>query len=153
MTETEFLLHLVRATKNETKKDKTGETRKKALSVGGKTIMNLEEAIQHLSESLNDKSHNWGCKECRQEHEQLLSFLLELKKRRNAAKVSVEDALRDKTDIKITFRGGGEIVIPDEQWDDYRYDGKFFTVIKNGADIAMYNAKEVFSLVLTNSGK
>lgn len=58
----------------------------------------------------------------------------------------------DKIDIKITFIGGGEIIIPDEQWDDYRYDGKFFTIVKNGTDIAMYNAKQVFSLVLEQQG-
>lgn len=55
-----------------------------------------------------------------------------------------------KIDIKITFIDGGEIVIPDKQWDDYRYDGHFFTVVKNGADIAMYNATTVFSLVLAD---
>lgn len=59
----------------------------------------------------------------------------------------------ENVDIKITFIGGGEIVIPDEQWDDYHYDGKFFTIIKGGADIAMYNAKEVFSLVLVRQGE
>ncbi|MBR1749942.1 MAG: hypothetical protein IJ740_03530 [Ruminococcus sp.] len=58
----------------------------------------------------------------------------------------------NKIDIKITFIGGGEIVIPDEQWDDYRYDGKFFTIIKEGVDIAMYNAKNVYSLVLVRQG-
>jgi len=57
-----------------------------------------------------------------------------------------------KVDIRITFIGGGEIIIPDEQWDDYRYDGKFFTIVKNGTDIAMYNAKQVFSLVLEQQG-
>lgn len=61
---------------------------------------------------------------------------------------AIEESKADKIDLKITFRGGGEIVIPNEQWDDYRYDGKFFTIIKDGTDIAMYNAKEVFSLVL-----
>jgi hypothetical protein len=59
----------------------------------------------------------------------------------------------DQIDLKITFIGGGEIMIPNEQWDDYRYDGKFFTIIKDGADIAMYNAKEVFSLVFVRQGE
>jgi hypothetical protein len=66
--------------------------------------------------------------------------------------VLCDGKIADKIDLKITFIGGGEIVIPDEQWDDYRYDGKFFTIIKDGADIAMYNAKEVFSLVLVKHG-
>lgn len=70
----------------------------------------------------------------------------------NAEKTAKEKETREKADLKITFIGGGEIVIPDEQWDDYRYDGKFFTIIKDGADIAMYNAKEVFSLVLVRQG-
>ena len=44
--------------------------------------MTLEEAIQHLRESLADSTHKWGCEECKQEHEQLLAFLQELKKYR-----------------------------------------------------------------------
>lgn len=82
-------------------------------------------------------------------------FLLHLARAaiKGTNKAIAEEEKRDKIDIKITFRGGGEIVIPDEQWDDYCYDSKFFTVIKNGANIAMYNAKEVFSLVLINGGK
>lgn len=67
-------------------------------------------------------------------------------------KLKIEESKTDKIDIKITFISGGEIVIPDEQWDDYRYDGKFFTIIKDGADIAMYNAKNVYSLVLVRQG-
>lgn len=43
--------------------------------------MTLDEAILHLSETLNDKSKKW-CEECKKEHEQLLSFLKELKKYR-----------------------------------------------------------------------
>lgn len=69
-----------------------------------------------------------------------------------AGPCAIEESKIDKIDIKITFIGGGEIVIPDEQWDDYRYDGKFFTIIKGGADIAMYNAKNVYSLVLVRQG-
>lgn len=60
--------------------------------------------------------------------------------------------MKERIQIRITFIGGGEIIIPDEQWDDYRYDGKFFTIVKNGTDIAMYNAKQVFSLVLEQQG-
>ena len=66
---------------------------------------------------------------------------------------AIEESKEDKIDLKITFIGGGEIVIPDEQWNDYRYDGKFFTIIKDGTDIAMYNAKEVFSVVLVRQGE
>lgn len=41
--------------------------------------MTLDEAIQHLRETLQDETHDWGCEACRQEHIELLSFLLELK--------------------------------------------------------------------------
>lgn len=41
--------------------------------------MRLEEAIDHLEEMLADENHEWTCEECRQEHEQLLGWLKELK--------------------------------------------------------------------------
>lgn len=37
--------------------------------------MTLEEAIQHLKESLSDPTHKWGCEECKEEHLQLLVWL------------------------------------------------------------------------------
>lgn len=37
--------------------------------------MELNEAITHLEESLADPSHDWGCEECKKEHEQLLEWL------------------------------------------------------------------------------
>ena len=40
--------------------------------------MNLQEAIKHLEETLEDPNHKWECKECREEHIQLLEFLREL---------------------------------------------------------------------------
>jgi hypothetical protein len=46
--------------------------------------MKLEEAIEHLNESLNDPNRDWGCEECKQEHVQLLEWLVELKERRTA---------------------------------------------------------------------
>lgn len=39
--------------------------------------MNLDEAIEHLKEKLDKDS--FGCEECKDEHEQLLKWLLELK--------------------------------------------------------------------------
>lgn len=49
--------------------------------------------------------------------------------------------------IEINFINAGTIII-DKDWDDYDYvDG--FIIIKNcGTWVAMYNAKEVFSVVL-----
>lgn len=41
--------------------------------------MKLNEAISHLEKSLADPSHDWGCEECKAEHEQLLEWLTELK--------------------------------------------------------------------------
>ena len=39
--------------------------------------MNLDEAIEHLKEKLNE--NDFICEECKNEHEQLLKWLLELK--------------------------------------------------------------------------
>ena len=52
--------------------------------------MTLKEAIKHLKEMLN--SHDFGCAECRAEHEQLLAWLQELSERRR----------NDQTQNKIT---------------------------------------------------
>lgn len=43
--------------------------------------MSLSEAIEHLEEVLTDSNH-FSCEECRKEHEQLLAWLLELKRYR-----------------------------------------------------------------------
>ena len=40
--------------------------------------MTLEEAIKHLEDILEDENQEWSCKECREEHIQLLEFLREL---------------------------------------------------------------------------
>lgn len=42
--------------------------------------MTLEEAIQHLKESLADPTHKWGCEESKAEHEQLLEWLEDYQK-------------------------------------------------------------------------
>lgn len=42
-------------------------------------MLELESAIQHLKESLADPTHEWGCEECKQEHEQLLEWLEDYK--------------------------------------------------------------------------
>ena len=46
--------------------------------------MTLEEAIIHLQETLEDKNHEWSCEACKAEHEQLLTWLKELKIRRES---------------------------------------------------------------------
>lgn len=40
--------------------------------------MTLEQAIQHLKDSLSDPNHDWGCDGCKNEHSQLLMWLEEL---------------------------------------------------------------------------
>lgn len=45
--------------------------------------MIFDEAIKHLEETLSDKNHKWSCESCKQEHEQLLEWLKELKVRRD----------------------------------------------------------------------
>ena len=54
--------------------------------------MTLDEAIEHLDDSLQDKNHKWSCKGCRREHEQLRDWLEELKLRR-IAHYECKDAL------------------------------------------------------------
>ncbi len=56
--------------------------------------MTLEEAIKHLDESLADPGHNWGCEECKGEHEQLLEWLRELKDLREENKVLTSECDR-----------------------------------------------------------
>lgn len=41
--------------------------------------MSLDEAIQHLKETLTDPAHEWGCEECKAEHEQLLEWMEDYK--------------------------------------------------------------------------
>lgn len=48
--------------------------------------MTLEEAIQHLKESLSDPTHKWGCEECKEEHEQLLEWLEDYKQLKEATR-------------------------------------------------------------------
>lgn len=51
--------------------------------------MNLEETISHLKELIDN--HDFKCEECKRNHEELLGFMEELKKRRadNGDKESV----------------------------------------------------------------
>lgn len=42
--------------------------------------MNLEEAISHLKELIDN--HDFECEECKRDHEELLGFLEELKQQR-----------------------------------------------------------------------
>jgi hypothetical protein len=50
--------------------------------------------------------------------------------------------------IRISFRNSGDIVIPADTWDDYDFFEGFIVIKKNDTWIAMYNAQDVFSVVL-----
>lgn len=50
--------------------------------------------------------------------------------------------------IIITIRNGNKIIYEKGQWDDYSYDGSFFSIKKKGINISMYNARYVFSIEL-----
>ena len=51
--------------------------------------------------------------------------------------------------IEITFKNGFAISFDEGEWDDYSYDGKFFSIRLDGVNVAMYNATDVFSVVLS----
>jgi hypothetical protein len=50
--------------------------------------------------------------------------------------------------IKISFINAGTITIDEDDWDDYELYHGFIIIKKGDACIAMYNANEVFSVVL-----
>ena len=50
--------------------------------------------------------------------------------------------------IRISFLKAGSIVIEENDWDDYEIYNGFLVVKKGEAWIAMYNMKEIFSVVL-----
>jgi hypothetical protein len=50
--------------------------------------------------------------------------------------------------IKISFINAGSITIEEGDWDDYDLADGFIIIKKGEAWVAMYNAKEVFSVVL-----
>ena len=47
------------------------------------TEMTLDEAIEHLNETLNSTDRMWSCDSCRREHEQLRNWLIELREIKN----------------------------------------------------------------------
>ena len=50
--------------------------------------------------------------------------------------------------IKIVMKNGDEIKWKHDTWDDYRYDGKFFIVIKNGIWLGYYNLDNIISIIV-----
>ena len=45
--------------------------------------MSLDEAIEHLNDTLNSTDRIWSCDSCRREHEQLRNWLIELREMKN----------------------------------------------------------------------
>ena len=45
--------------------------------------MTLDEAIEHLNDTLNSTDRMWSCESCRKEHEQLRNWLIELRDIKN----------------------------------------------------------------------
>lgn len=50
--------------------------------------------------------------------------------------------------IRISFINAGSITIEENDWDDYDLVDGFIVIKKGKAWVAMYNVKEVFSVVL-----
>ena len=50
--------------------------------------------------------------------------------------------------IKIVMTNGTEVKWLSEQWDDYKYDGKFFIIMKNGSWVGFYNLDFVISIIV-----
>ena len=54
--------------------------------------MSLDEAIEHLNDTLNSTDRMWSCDSCKREHEQLRNWLIELrdiKKRYDTSKYKI----------------------------------------------------------------
>ena len=45
--------------------------------------MSLDEAIEHLNDTLNSTDRIWSCDSCKREHEQLRNWLIELREMKN----------------------------------------------------------------------
>lgn len=50
--------------------------------------------------------------------------------------------------IRISFLNAGTIIVDENDWDDYEIFGGFLVIKKDEAWIALYNMKEIFSVVL-----
>ena len=62
-----------------------------SINVPKDMVMTLDDAIAHLDETLGDPKREWVCDECRNEHEQLRAWLVELREMRDAAKRQIAD--------------------------------------------------------------
>lgn len=51
--------------------------------------------------------------------------------------------------IKITFKNGEKTEWCKSSYDDYRYDGKCFIIVKDGQWVGIYNLDSVMSVEVT----
>lgn len=77
--------------------------------------MTIDESIKHLGENLSDKNHNWGCAECKAEHEQLLVWLKENAELKRLLRLASSEVHRPYPEYKYRFEieaekilGGGD---------------------------------------------
>lgn len=106
---------------------------KKATGDDGK---NFQSVVVFLQDEIDRYRYKIKCMEAR---------ISELSER---AKSTIEDTEDFYSRIKISFINAGSITVEPDDWDDYEvYNG--FLVIKKGETwVAMYNMKEIFSIVL-----
>lgn len=50
--------------------------------------------------------------------------------------------------IKIVMTNSDEIKWTADQWDDYKYNDKFFIIIKDGNMVGFYNLDKVISIIV-----
>ena len=50
--------------------------------------------------------------------------------------------------IKIFTKSGKLILFKEDDWDDYHYDGKFFTIVKNNIGVCYYNLDRIATIVI-----
>lgn len=48
--------------------------------------------------------------------------------------------------IRIVLKNGKVLKWKKKEWDDYKYDGKYFIVVKNGNWIGFYNLDNIISI-------
>lgn len=70
--------------------------------------MDIQEAIEHLNDVLNDDDRWTGCAECKEEHEQLREFLEELQQYRQIGTVDECRAAAEKQIAKTPLYTGQE---------------------------------------------
>lgn len=56
--------------------------------------------------------------------------------------------MRKYKTIKIFTKSGKLILFNEDDWDDYHYDGKFFTIVKNNIGVCYYNLDRIATIVI-----